>query len=61
MQAGFVRSIASAVVAAGYGSMEDVAAFVKWMDEELSFLVPSSPPPLPCCSCGLMEGMGVVG
>ena len=58
VQAGFVRSIASAVSEAGYGSMEDVVAFVKWMDEELAFLV-SAPPH----SCGVIcigvEGMGV--
>lgn len=49
VQSGFVTSIASAVNDACYGGMEDVVVFVKWMDEELAFLVQFSHP-LPATS-----------
>ncbi|GLJ37918.1 hypothetical protein SUGI_0771520 [Cryptomeria japonica] len=38
-QGDFVRSLISEVHAAVYTEIEDVVAFVKWLDEELSFLV----------------------
>lgn len=39
MQAEFVKSLAQEVRAAEYDKIEDVVAFVSWLDEELSFLV----------------------
>lgn len=38
-QGEFVQSLASEVRNASYNDIEDVAAFVSWLDEELSFLV----------------------
>lgn len=38
-QAEFVKSLAQEVRAAEYDRIEDVVAFVSWLDEELSFLV----------------------
>ncbi|KAH9309497.1 hypothetical protein KI387_037408, partial [Taxus chinensis] len=38
-QGDFVRSLISEVHTAVYTNIEDVVAFVKWLDEELSFLV----------------------
>ncbi|KAJ4835702.1 Protein chup1, chloroplastic, partial [Turnera subulata] len=38
-QGDFVQSLASEVRAASFASIEDLVAFVNWLDEELSFLV----------------------
>jgi hypothetical protein len=38
-QAEFVKSLAQEVRDAHYDKIEDVVAFVSWLDEELSFLV----------------------
>eukprot|EP00252_Welwitschia_mirabilis_P027977 TRINITY_DN986_c0_g1_i1.p1 TRINITY_DN986_c0_g1~~TRINITY_DN986_c0_g1_i1.p1 ORF type:complete len:1032 (+),score=248.54 TRINITY_DN986_c0_g1_i1:716-3811(+) len=38
-QGNFVNSLATEVRAAAYSNIEDVVAFVNWLDEELSFLV----------------------
>lgn len=39
VQAGFVNTLAKAVRESSYTEIEDVVAFVKWLDGELSFLV----------------------
>jgi hypothetical protein len=38
----FVEALANEVRSAAFTNMEDVVAFVRWLDEELSFLVLSS-------------------
>jgi hypothetical protein len=38
-QGDFVMSLATEVRAASFSRIEDVVAFVNWLDEELSFLV----------------------
>ena len=38
-QGDFVISLAAEVRAATFSNIEDVVAFVNWLDEELSFLV----------------------
>ncbi len=38
----FVEALATEVRSAAFTNMEDVVAFVRWLDEELSFLVLSS-------------------
>ncbi len=38
-QGEFVQSLAAEVRAAVYDNIEDVVAFVIWLDDELSFLV----------------------
>lgn len=38
-QGDFVQSLAAEVRAASFTSIEDLVAFVNWLDEELSFLV----------------------
>jgi hypothetical protein len=38
-QGEFVESLASEVRAASFVNIDDVVAFVNWLDEELSFLV----------------------
>lgn len=38
-QGDFVQSLAAEVRAASFTSVEDLVAFVNWLDEELSFLV----------------------
>ena len=40
-QGEFVESLANEVRAASFINIDDVAAFVNWLDEELSFLVSS--------------------
>lgn len=42
-QGDFVKSLATEVRGAQYTQIEDVVAFVTWLDEELSFLVSDSP------------------
>lgn len=38
-QGDFVQSLATEVRAASFTKIEDLVAFVNWLDEELSFLV----------------------
>lgn len=38
-QGDFVQSLATEVRAASFTNIEDLVAFVNWLDEELSFLV----------------------
>lgn len=38
-QGDFVQSLAAEVRAASFTTVEDLVAFVNWLDEELSFLV----------------------
>lgn len=38
-QGDFVQSLAAEVRAASFATVEDLVAFVNWLDEELSFLV----------------------
>lgn len=38
-QGDFVMSLAAEVRAASFTNIEDLVAFVNWLDEELSFLV----------------------
>lgn len=38
-QGDFVMSLATEVRAASFSEIEDLVAFVNWLDEELSFLV----------------------
>lgn len=38
-QGDFVQSLASEVRAASFSNVDDLVAFVNWLDEELSFLV----------------------
>lgn len=38
-QGEFVQSLASEVRAASFTNVDDLLAFVNWLDEELSFLV----------------------
>lgn len=38
-QGDFVQSLATEVRAASFTNIEDLLAFVSWLDEELSFLV----------------------
>lgn len=38
-QGDFVMSLATEVRAASFSKIEDVVAFVNWLDEELAFLV----------------------
>lgn len=38
-QGDFVQSLAAEVRAASFTNIEDLVAFVNWLDEELSFLV----------------------
>lgn len=38
-QGDFVQSLATEVRAASFTSIQDLVAFVNWLDEELSFLV----------------------
>jgi len=40
-QGEFVESLANEVQAASFVNIDDVVAFVNWLDEELSFLVSS--------------------
>lgn len=40
-QGEFVESLANEVRAASFVNIDDVVAFVNWLDEELSFLVSS--------------------
>jgi hypothetical protein len=38
-QGEFVKSLIKEVTSAAYKDIEDVVAFVKWLDDELGFLV----------------------
>lgn len=38
-QGDFVQSLATEIRAASFTKIEDLVAFVNWLDEELSFLV----------------------
>jgi hypothetical protein len=38
-QGDFVQSLATEVRAASFSTIDDLVAFVNWLDEELSFLV----------------------
>lgn len=38
-QSDFVQSLATEIRAASFTNVEDLVAFVNWLDEELSFLV----------------------
>ena len=38
-QGDFVQSLATEIRAASFTNIEDLVAFVNWLDEELSFLV----------------------
>lgn len=49
-QGEFVQSLAAEVRAAVYDNIEDVVAFVTWLDDELSFLVQFLNPLLWLCS-----------
>jgi len=42
-QGEFVESLANEVRAASFVNIDDVVAFVNWLDEELSFLVSACP------------------
>jgi hypothetical protein len=44
-QGDFVRTLTAEVRDATFANIEDVAAFVAWLDEELSFLVSTATPP----------------
>jgi hypothetical protein len=43
-QGDFVQSLATEVRAASFSTIDDLVAFVNWLDEELSFLVCRLPP-----------------
>lgn len=57
-QAEFVKSLAQEVRDAHYDKIEDVVAFVSWLDEELSFLV--STPAHPTAQDRHPVGLGIL-
>lgn len=46
MQGDFIRFLIKEVNNAAFSNIEDLVAFVKWLDDELSFLVPTSTNPI---------------
>lgn len=52
-QGDFVQSLASEVRAASFTKIDDLVAFVNWLDEELSFLVRTLSVSQFCCQSGL--------
>ncbi|OEL37286.1 hypothetical protein BAE44_0001695 [Dichanthelium oligosanthes] len=58
-QGDFVRTLAAEVRGAAFANIEDVVAFVVWLDEELSFLVSTNSPVAPVAWRRLLAGTWV--